>query len=212
MARDPFEYGGGGTSWNYSDDSKANYSETLAGTVVEISYVQKMKYGTNEPEYHSDGNPKTLWRFSIVDTAGNEFTWWFSTNRDSNAVKACGLALLADGRNGKRWKISELLGKFVVVSTKAGSYNMQRPRPWKVEIKGNGDQSQVRGCYDEVNADKPQPASEPNFTEQAAAMKQMLVDSASAPAAPAPAAPAPAAPAPAYDQVPLEVYAEDIPF
>ena len=150
----PFIIGNSSNVWNYSDDTKENYSEQLCGTVVEIAYVQARNFQTKEPEFWPDGNPKCNFRFTILDMAGNEFSWFVSSNKKSAGLMAVMDALDPARTGNSPVDISKALGKLVTISTKPGSYNAKRPRPWWFQVMGDGDQSKVRGVVDEVNVAK----------------------------------------------------------
>jgi len=210
-----FDIGGGSNAWNYSDDSKDNYSQQLAGTVVEIAYVQARDFQTKQPVFWDDGNPKCNFRITVADANCNEFAWFISSSSKSPAMVAVLDAINPNRKPGESVDITQILGKMVVIATKPGSYNSQRPRPWWFQIHGDGDASLVRGCVDEVHKAKPASVQNAQFDATAnganAAMEAMGAN------APAPAGPAPAGPAPVQQvgpgvSVPVDVYGEDIPF
>lgn len=230
-----FMVGGSSNAWNYSDNSKDNYSEQLSGTVVEIRHVQALNFSTKQPEFWPDGNPKTNFRFMVLDTAGNEFAWTISTASKSNAMVAVMDAIDPNRQPGKQVDISQLLGKMVTITTQAGSYNSQRPRPWWVQIHGDGDVSKVRGCVDDVEERRAQirqqgaQVANNQFTQQQQGAQVAMNAMQPQPAQPYPAQPQmmqqpyPAQPQQAQQPypaqqvqpgvpVPTDLYEEEIPF
>lgn len=146
--------GGSGNFWNYSDQSKENYHESITGLVVEVSNPVAHKFGTNEVDKFEDGNVKRNFCMTIRGQSGQELQWIFRPGRTSAAVQAI-IAALDPQNTGKQVNIGELCGKVVTVSTKAGAYNAMKPRPWKVElVSGLQIDGQVRGI---VDLSKPQP-------------------------------------------------------
>ena len=150
-----FDLKGGseGNNWNYSDNTKQNYSEMIEGTVVEISNPQARDYNTGQPATWPDGNPKRNLMLTLRNQAGQELTWTFSPR--SAAANACLAALDPQGTR-EQVSIEELLGKFVRVQTQGGVYNAQHPRPWWLTILGEGEVNAVRGLKD---LSQPQPTS-----------------------------------------------------
>lgn len=189
----------GGSGWNYSDPQKPGYSDSLTGTVVEISNPQSINYVTKQPETWPDGNPKRNLRVAILTQDGEEKGWTFSPR--SLAAKACADAL-DPGDVRANVQITELLGKNITVFTPAGVYNQAHPRNWRVTIIGEGDPNLVRGVVD--------------LAQQADAAAHAPAQQAPAPQ-PSPqlsAAQARAAQALGFggEEVPLSVYDHDIPF
>lgn len=154
-----FDLKGGseGNNWNYSDNTKQNYSEMIEGTVVEISNPQARDYNTGQPATWPDGNPKRNLMLTLRNKAGQELTWTFSPR--SAAANACLAALDPQGTR-EQVSIEELLGKFVRVQTQGGVYNAQHPRPWWLTILGEGEVNAVRGLKD---LSQPQPTSMPGM-------------------------------------------------
>ena len=152
--------GSSGNGWNYSDNTKQNYMETIEGTVVEVSNPQSVNFGTKQPEFWPDGNPKRNLRMVIKGRSGQELSWTFQPK--GKATEAILAALDPQGTK-TQVSIEELLGKFIRVQTQGGVYNAQNPRPWWVTILGEGDAGSVRGLID---------LSQPNRA-QAAPVQQM---------------------------------------
>lgn len=151
-----FDLKGGneGSGWNYSDNTKANYTEMIEGTVVEISNPQARDFNTGQPATWPDGNPKRNLMVVLRNQAGQELSWTFSPK--SAAANACLAALDPQGTREKV-SIDELLGKFVRVQTQGGVYNAQHPRPWWVTILGDGEVNAVRGLKDLSQPQNPMP-------------------------------------------------------
>lgn len=146
---------GGGESkgWNYSHKDKDGYMEVIEGTVVEISTPQHTDFQTKEPAFWKSGNPKRDWQITIKGRSGKELNWRFyagSNNPDywNNARIATVEAIEAAGGNS----LNFLLGKFIRVGTTEGNYTLRNPRPWSVEILGDGETDAVRGV---VPPEKP---------------------------------------------------------
>lgn len=143
--------GSNGNNWNYSDNTKAGYSEMIEGTCVEISNPQAKDFNTGAPAFWPDGNPKRNLQVVLLTKAGQEVSWTFSPK--SAAANAC-LASLDPQGTREQVSLDEILGKFIRVQTQAGVYNARNPRPWWVTILGDGEASAVRGCKD---LSQPQP-------------------------------------------------------
>lgn len=166
-----FDLKGGSSSWNYHDPSKSGYMTSVTGTVVEISNPQARDYNTGKPKFWDDGNPVRNLCVTVRGQSGKEVAWFFSPK--SVAATACLDALDPDGTRDSV-SIEELLGKNVTVSTKDGAYNAKHPRPWKVVVNGEGDQSAVRGLKDLSQA---QPvAAEPEADSPVAAAQQRAAE------------------------------------
>ena len=218
--------GGDGNGWNYSDDTKENYSESLVGTVIEISNPQALDFNSKKPLFWDDGNPKRNLCMTVLTQDGKEIKWTFAPK--SKATDAILAALDPQGTLAKV-SIELMLGKFVCIQTQAGAYNNKHPRPWWVTIQGEGDHSAVRGLKDlsqeQPAQPQPQPQAQPapmpmtaqGYQAQAngAAMAMNAMQS-SQPPVPQQAYAQPVQPQqyqqPQYDTVPVEVYGEDVPF
>ena len=146
---------GSSNSWNYADSSKPHYSLRLNGTVIEIANPQKINFVTKQPETWPDGNPKRNLRLTLVDAGGVEWTWTFAPR--SIAANACLVALDPSGTR-PQVSIEELLGKLIDIRTEEGVYNQQHPRPWQVQVIGDGQVNLVRGLKDLSKGEAPAPA------------------------------------------------------
>lgn len=136
--------GGESKGWNYSNPNKDNYLECLEGTVIEFSKPQHTNFQTKEPEFWSNGEPKLDWQFTILGRSGKELNWRFSPG-SATKPKAPRRALTEAMETIDAQYVEDILGKFVRIRTQAGTYNMQNPRPWFVEILGEGETDKVRG-------------------------------------------------------------------
>lgn len=154
---------GSGNNWNYSDSDKPGYMEMIEGTVVEISNPQSLDFMTKQPAFWPDGNAKRNLRVTIRGRSGQELAWTFSPK--SKASDAC-LAALDPQGDRDRVSIEELLGKFIRVQTKPGTYNAQKPRPWWITIIGEGETNAVRGLVDLSVQAAPAPAPAPTPAPQ----------------------------------------------
>lgn len=157
-----------GAGWNYSDPDKPGFSVTLKGTVVEISNPQALDYNTREPRFWPDGNPVRNLRLTVLTADGSEKNWVFAPK--SKSWEACLAALDPNGDRVDRISLEELLGKSIIISTKDGAYNAKRPRPWRVDVMGDGQQHLVRGVVDLSVA--------PNLAEKAKAQAEAIRDQA----------------------------------
>ncbi len=211
-----FDLKGGseGNNWNYSDNTKANYSEWIQGTVVEISNPQARDFNTGAPAVWPDGNPKRNLMLTLLQNDGTEVTWTFSPK--SMAANAC-LAALDPNGSRETVSIEELLGKFVTIQTQAGVYNARNPRPWTVVVNGDGQANMVRGLKDlskpapMPGMPAPQPAPQPQPQPAPSAMQAAQQQAAQAMGFQAP----PQVNAPqvaAGSMPPTAVYDEGIPF
>ena len=143
--------GGESKAWNYSNSSKENYLECIEGTVVEFSKPQHTNFSTREPEFWPNGEPKLDWCLTIRGRTGKELNWRFAPGSASKP-KAPRRALTDALETIDAEYVEDILGKFVRVRTQAGTYNMQNPRPWFVEILGEGETDKVRGSLPPVSA------------------------------------------------------------
>lgn len=211
--------GGSSNNWNYSDNTKTDYSEMIEGTCIEISNPQARDFNTGAPAFWPDGNPKRNLQMVLLTKAGQEVSWTFTPK--SAAANAC-LASLDPQGTRERVALDEILGKFVRVQTQAGVYNARNPRPWWVTILGDGEVNAVRGCK---NLSQPQPM--PGMPTPAPAPAQAPASAPVQQAAPSALQQAQQAAqqavaqqsfqqaAPSVNQVPVEsygVYDSDIPF
>lgn len=147
-----------GNWWNYSDQNKPGYSPVLEGTVVKMFAQPHLNYVTKQPETWPNGEPKYNIAVTIQDTNNNQFNWSFKPNKNSGAGHAICEALESVGLSTVR----ELYGMYIRVTTQDGNYNQAHPRPWKVEVLGQG-KAQLLGIEDEnsVQVKKPQPSTQP---------------------------------------------------
>lgn len=200
--------GGNGNGWNYSDPNKDGYMTSLQGTVVEIKEVAKTKFNSNEIDCWEDGKPKLNICLTIQGQSGRELDWIFGpggVTKPTAAMAACRAALQAAGLPAQ--SIAELGGKFISVATQEPpqgfAYGAQNPRPWAVQILGEG-QVPFRGVKEYQAQPAPQqPVAQPAPVVQPQPMAQPV---AQAPVVqPQPVAqPAQVQESPYYDQ--------DIPF
>ena len=162
--------GGSNRGWNYTDPAKEGFMESIEGTVVEFSRPQHTNFGTREPEFFPDGNPKLDWQYVIRGRSGRELIWRFYPKGANNPSKAREAVVKALDPNDDKSDVyaEDLLGKFVRISTRSGSYHRDNPRPWEVEILGEGETEYVRYPQDEPV--KPQNQYEATQAGAAAAL------------------------------------------
>jgi len=118
----------------------------VEGTVVEVSMPQHRNYQTREPEFWPGGNPKLDVKLMILMDDGEEIGWQFQP-RKSNAAEACIKALDPDN-TGIALSYKMFLGKRIRVATQEGQWGNRNPRPWVVQILGDGDKDKVRGAIE----------------------------------------------------------------
>lgn len=208
--------GGNGNAWNYSDRNKDGFMLQIQGTVVEIKEVPATKYNSNVIDRWDDGNPKLNICLVIQGQSGRELEWVFGPGgiqKPTPAMAACRAALQAAGMPAET--VAELGGKFIQVATQEPpqgfSYGSGSPRPWSVQILGEG-QVPFRGVK-EYTGEQAQPQQQMQPQAQPAPVAQ--AQPAPAPVAPQPVAqpapaPAPVAQAPVPEDTGLHY--EDIPF
>ena len=72
--------GASGTYWNFSNPNEENFSPTLVGDLVEISFTQKKKWNPETrkfegQDYWEDGNPKLNFLLHFVVDGGEEMLY-----------------------------------------------------------------------------------------------------------------------------------------
>ena len=130
--------------WNFSNPDKENYMTVIEGTVVEWTHPVRKIWGTQQDDCWPNGDPKRDWSFFIRGRSGRELIWRFKPGSDKKptvARRAIAAGLQAAGGN----RIEDIIGKFVRISTEEGKYGLGNPRPWTVEILGEGELDKVRG-------------------------------------------------------------------
>ena len=154
--------GGAGNAWNYAHPDKDEFSTEIQGTVVEINKVQSINFSTKMPEFWPDGNPKANCQFVIQGQSGREKTW--SITPKSAAWEAVVQALVAFNPNAQG--IDDIGGLMIHVRTEMPpqgfGYSQGNPRPWAVQVLGQGA-AQFRGTNDLIkNPPRQQPQQYPN--------------------------------------------------
>lgn len=146
---------GSSNYWNYSAADKDNYMTSITGTVVEIIRKQGTDYATKQPKVWKDGSPRAVFQVVVKGQSGRELSWvfeMFTKNRETNQrvftkpAQAIADALDPDGKGNP--SLEDLLGMMVTISTQEGVYNQTHPRPFHVQILGQGDVQSVRGATD----------------------------------------------------------------
>lgn len=162
----------GGNYWNYSNPQNEGYMTQLTGTVVEMRFTQKIDFNTKKPAVWPDGNPRLVLNIYILGQSGRELDWVIEPK--GNAAQAI-LAGLDPQGNKAAVSFKDLLGKNITVSTQEGVYRKNNPRPWYVQVNGEGDHNAVRGAFDfspqqvrpEVQPQaQPQPQPQQSFSPQ----------------------------------------------
>lgn len=160
--------------WNYGKPEKDDFSLSITGEVVEIRKVQSKVFGTKQPAFYDDGNPKMeIW--VVLKTADGGEVAWANIRPKSNAMHAFQRALESAGKPGKN--LIEVGGLIITAETQQPpqgfTYGQKNPRPFRVKILGPGD-SGFRGVVDTMNGKakqqpKPQPSAVNYAAQQAAA-------------------------------------------
>lgn len=123
-------------NWNYSNNQKEFYSETLVGTVKAIQFVQSTNFQTRQPEFWPDGNPKFNIRMAFADQNGELITFTFqpaSKAAKEGRKKSIHIDLfnLAKSLGGN--DLRSLIDKTIQISTKPGNYGPNNPREFTVQ-------------------------------------------------------------------------------
>lgn len=152
---------GSNNSWNYSDPNKPDYKPQIQGTVVQIKEVQSVNFMTKKPEFWPDGNPKLNVGIVIQDQDGTEYDWIFSP-------KSAGADALAAALGPQATSMLEVAGKVIQVTTwepqNGGKWAAGNPRPWQVQILGQG-QIPYRGTV-QYQGGKTQPQTQPQMQQR----------------------------------------------
>lgn len=155
--------GGVGGGWNYAHPDQEGYMPSITGTVVKIERLQTVNFMTRQPEFFDNGNPKISYRLTIKGQSGKELAWTF--DRKSVGDNACINAIEKFYNKDKNADVylSEILGKIVSISTQHGEYGSGRPRPWTVEILGDGNPGDLHdpAIVDHLKNAQPQQVQQP---------------------------------------------------
>lgn len=154
-----------GRKWNYSDPTKTDFATEIQGTVVEVNEVQSVNFGTKQPEFWPDGNPKLNIELVIQTYDGNELAWVFSPRSvGMDAVKEAMQMSMPEARS-----VADVGGKMVYIATQqppAGfSYGSGNPRPWTFVIQGQGS-APFRGVKTWAEQNKAKPQQQPQPQQQ----------------------------------------------
>lgn len=111
------------TAWNYCNPEKPGYSEVLEGVVVGMDNPQAYQYNTGKKQYWDNGAPKRNIRLFLATDSGEKSITFAPKGELFNDFAATDIDSFED-----------LIGRKVKVSTKAGKYWRDNPRPWSVEV------------------------------------------------------------------------------
>ncbi len=111
-------------SWNYTDDTKPDFSLTLDGYVCGMDNPQAYDFRTKKPRYWDDGTPVRNIRLFVMQPDGNEKSITF---RPKSALFEAFATAGVDS-------LTDLIGVRVTVSTSLGDYSVTNPRPWAVQV------------------------------------------------------------------------------
>lgn len=111
-------------SWNYTDESKADFALTLTGYVCGMDNPQAYDFRTKKPRYWDDGTPVRNIRLFVKQADGSEKSITF---RPKSALFEAFAEAGVDS-------LTDLIGYTVTISTKAGDYSVTNPRPWAVTV------------------------------------------------------------------------------
>lgn len=115
-------------AWNYSNAGKPEYSDKLTGTITGIDNPQARDFQSGKPRYWDDGTPVRNIRVFVKTEDGTEKTVTF---RPKGALFDAFAAAISDlGLDS----FEDIPAHSVLIETKAGSYNLQNPRPWAVKL------------------------------------------------------------------------------
>lgn len=118
------------SAWNYSNDSKPGYSESLEGVAVGMDNPQARDFQSGKKKFFNDGNPMRNIRVFISTGEGEKSV----TFRPGSALYSAFVSAIGDaGLDG----FADIIAHDVCIVTKAGAYGMAHPRPWKVVIGTN---------------------------------------------------------------------------
>lgn len=163
--------GGGEQYWNFSNPDKEGFMETIEGTLVEFSQPQHIDWATKQPAYLPWGPPQLDWKMVIRGRSGRELVWKFDP-KSRTKPSAARQALVDAAVENQMHDVEDFLGKFIRISTKSGKWGLGNPRPWKVEVLGDGEADEVRGSIP--------PAKQMSAEEQAAINEQGARDTLAA--------------------------------
>lgn len=113
------------TAWNYCSPEKPDYSEVLEGVVVGMDNPQAYQYKTGKKLYWDNGAPKRNIRL-FVDTEKGEKSITFTPKS----------ALFNAFASTEIDSFEDLIQHKVKITTQAGKYWRENPRPWAVEVGG----------------------------------------------------------------------------
>lgn len=139
-------------SWNYTDNTKAGYTDTIIGTVFTLQEIQKRSYNPNggpgAPEWwqNADGTlaPKMNIRIGLVTPEGQFVAFTFQpAGKEAKAGKKKSIHMDLYHLSGNN--MMNLIGKTISISTitydENGNkiiYGRGNPRPFNVTIVDSG--------------------------------------------------------------------------
>lgn len=214
-----------GSNWNYSDSEKDNFALRIDGTVVALGTPQALDFNSRQPKFWPDGNPVLNVSVTLEQADGSDVTWTFSPGGKKEKMSVAMRAIVdACTAAGLKPSVRSLAGKNVTIWTQDGAYNAKHPRPWGVQINGEGT-AEFRGIDEDDANNRPASASRPaaqsmqQVAQSNPMMAQAMQQAANAigakfqevpPSMPAPMpVPQPSRPAPVQQQA---YYDQDIPF
>lgn len=152
--------------WNYSNatdkdgNARADYAQSIQGTVVDLKEVQSTKFKSDELEWwdKAQTQPKMDIEIAIATPNKGELVWHIKPGslrkyeKFSLARRAIIDAIRAYTSDANTNDMTKLLGLDVTISTqdmvtqdgKIIPYGSANPRPWTVTINGEGDKTLVR--------------------------------------------------------------------
>lgn len=225
---------GQSNAWNYSKKDKPDYATRIDGTVVEMKQVQETQFQTNAPLFwRNDGGRATkvtedtgqpcLNFCVVIDTKQfGEKEWTFNpkTKKDmtldpktgrpknpdglSRASMAIQAALVEAGMDPNN--LDQIGGMNVSLATKEPpegfDYGPTSPRPFYMKINGKGDKP-FRGCFPFGQTPKMSSQPTPSRLQQVMDETGEAIDRAEMRRQGS---------LPQYEQAPVSIYEDDIPF
>lgn len=127
-------------NWNYSNNQKEGYSETLVGTVLAIQEVQAREYTRNgqpgRPKFWPEGNPVMNIRIALATPEGQLKTFTFQPAGKKQRESGTGVHMQLFALTGST-DMMNLIGKTIQIQTQPGQYGAGNPRPFTVtEVQG----------------------------------------------------------------------------
>ena len=129
-------------AWNYTDNTKDDFSSSIIGEVIAIEEVQAINFQTKQPEFWQSGNPKLVMRWTLLTSTGEEKTWTFNWKATSRVA-----ASAIEQAFGPNPEPNAILGKVIQIETQDGNFGANNPRPFRIQIIQDGDPNAIKGYF-----------------------------------------------------------------